>query len=139
MIIFKQKTANCSSREKRIKKTTANYSVQFLNGFWIFLNWGYKHFSYNFLLHKKYLSEHNSNAGREWENTTTAAHIITVEPGEIYRKQQKPLTLYGIGLINQIMDFTLFLSSSLSFLSFFLDFLETVLKFKKILSRVLSP
>jgi hypothetical protein len=26
-------------------------------------------------------------------------------------KQQKPLTLYGIGLINQIMDFTLFLRS----------------------------
>jgi hypothetical protein len=31
---------------------------------------------------------------------------IKVEPREKTEKQQKPLTLYGIGLINQIMDFT---------------------------------
>lgn len=40
-------------------------------------------------------------------------------PKNIHREQQKPLTLYGIGLINQIMDFTLFLRSFLAFVSFF--------------------
>jgi hypothetical protein len=34
------------------------------------------------------------------------------------KEQQKPLTLYGIGLINQIMDFTSFDSKQLSFDSF---------------------
>lgn len=42
------------------------------------------------------------------ERRTTTARIKTAKPGRA-KIQQKPLTLYGIGLINQIMDFTLFL------------------------------
>lgn len=75
----KQKAANRRSRKaERTKRTTANYSVQFLNGFWIFSNRGYKHFSYNFLLHKKYLLSHDNDGG-EWENTAQ-------------RQRQPPLT-----------------------------------------------
>jgi hypothetical protein len=53
--------------------------------------------------------------GREWENRRGQQQLASQQrPGEARAartKQQKPLTLYGIGLINQIMDFTLFLRS----------------------------
>lgn len=81
---------------------------------------------------------------REYNATTTttaAAHGShhNSQAGRKYRKQQKPLTLYGIGLINQIMDFTLFLSSSLSFfLLSFWTFLRLFNARPQILSRVLS-
>jgi len=79
-----------------------------------------QHFSYNFLLHKKYLSEHKQSRRQrmgEYSNgNNSSLFIITAEPYELYAEQQKPLTLYGIGLINQIMDFTLFPNSSGSLL-----------------------
>jgi hypothetical protein len=120
----RKEAANCWSRKKRRKKTTANYSVQFLNGFWIFLNRGYKHFSYNFLPHKKYLfwTQHRAQRWRMRErvehSNNSAHHNSRAKSICKEKEQQKPLTLYGIGLINQIMDFTSFDSKQLSFDSF---------------------